>query len=131
MGAVDSAKPNILEKLWGATAALLFAASVGHALRLVDLGWTLHGPGRDLTGRDYVAIAAIIGYGVVSVPVWLERKIWLWVSIIGPFVGLSAVILIPGATPDLFQVVLGIIQFVGMFMAIWLLWSYRHSSQDT
>jgi hypothetical protein len=114
-------------KMWGTTAALLFAASVGHALRLVQLGWTLSGPGRPLVGRDWVAISAIVLYGAFAAIVWGEKRWGLWVAVVGPLMGVSSVLILPAAQIDLFQVVLGIVQFVGIATAAWLLWSTRRS----
>lgn len=108
-------------KLFGAVSAILFAASVGHVLRLLELGWTWSGPGRELMGRDYVALSAVVLYGVAAVFVWLEQRWVLWVAAVGPVMGLLSVTLLPEAAVDAFQIVLGLMQAAGVVGAVWLL----------
>lgn len=114
---------NHISKAWGAVAGLLWGASVGHVLRLLELGWTWSGPLNAWTGRDGVACAAVVIYAVSSVLAWLERREALWVSVLGPLGGLTAVILLPTAHVDAFQVVLGGIQAVALVISAWLLWA--------
>lgn len=117
--------PISRDMVWGATSASLSSASIGHILRLLELGWTLQGPGRALEGRDFVAIAAVFLYGALSIGVWLRVRACLWGAVFGPMAGVSAVVLIPGAHVDLFQVVLGLIQIWAFIGAVWLLWVTR------
>lgn len=103
------------DKLWGVTCGLLLGAGVGgHALRLVTLEGGI-GP------RHLVAGFACLLYGTAGALTWAEKKSGLWVSILGPVGGVTAVLLAPGASIDTFQIVLGIPQAVATLLAIWLL----------
>jgi len=107
------------DKLWGVTCGLLFGAGVGgHALRLV----TLDG---DFGPRFLVAGFACLLYAVAGSLAWAEKKSGLWISILGPVGGVTAVLLAPGASIDTFQIVLGVPQAVATVLAIWILWRTR------
>ena len=104
------------DKIWGFTAGLLLAAGVfGHALRLVILGMDNIGP------RHYVAGFAVLLYLVTAILVFAKNKIGLWITILGPLGGITAVSLSPNAQIDLFQIVLGIPQFLAIGCAFYLL----------
>lgn len=105
------------DKLWGFVAGLLLGAGVcGHALRLVVLEFNTIGP------RHYVAGFAILLYLVAGILVLYKQKTGLWITILGPIGGITAVSLSPNAHIDLFQIVLGIPQFLAIGIAIYLLW---------
>jgi hypothetical protein len=102
--------------LWGFIAGLLLGAGAGgHALRLVVLGMDT------LTTRHYVAGFAVILYLVAGLLVCLRRKAGLYIAILGPLGGITAVTLSPQAQIDTFQVVLGIPQFLAIGLSVWLL----------
>ena len=104
------------DKIWGFTAGLLLAAGVfGHALRLVVLIMERVGP------RHYVACFAIILYLITAILVFFKNKIGLWLTILGPLGGITAVSLSPNAHIDLFQIVLDIPQFLAIGCAVYLL----------
>jgi len=107
------------ERLWDLTSGILFGAGVGgHALRLV----TIEG---DFGVRSLIALAACLLYGVASALTFFRKKLGLWVSVIGPAVGVSAVLLTRDASVDAFQVVLGIFQAVATFLSMIVLWRSR------
>jgi hypothetical protein len=104
------------DKIWGFTAGLLLGAGVfGHALRLVTLADTEVGP------RHYVAGFAVLLYLVAALLVFFKNKLGLLISILGPLGGITAVSLSPNAQIDLFQIVLGIPQFLAIGCAFYLL----------
>jgi hypothetical protein len=105
----------MIERLWGFVAGLLIGAGVGgHALRLVTLGLGEIGP------RHAVAGFAILLYGIAGTLVYLRRPAGLWIAILGPVGGITAVTLSPNANIDLFQVVLGIPQMIALALSIYL-----------
>jgi len=107
-------------KHWGLTSGLLLGAGVGgHALRLVTLEFTDIGP------RHAVAGLACLLYAVAGGLTWAEKKAGLWISILGPLGGVTAVLLAPNSSIDTFQIVLGVPQAVAAALAIYLLWKLR------
>lgn len=107
------------ERLWALAAGILFGAGVGgHALRLV----VLEG---GLGARHLVAGAACLLYGVAALLTFLEKKAGLWITVIGPMVGISAVLLAPNASVDAFQITLGVFQAVATLIALVVLWRTR------
>lgn len=105
-----------MDKLWGLIAGILLGAGVGgHALRLQVLGldaWM---------GRHTVAAGRVLLYIIATLLVWNKNKLGLWIAIIGPLVGISAVLISPNASIDGFQAVLGIPQFIALGLSIYLL----------
>ena len=98
---------------------LLLGAGVGgHALRLVELSAA---PVDGQLGRYFVAISAILLYGTASVLAGLGYHAGLWIAIIGPLIGVSAVLLLGGRV-DSFQLALGVFQVIGAVVSAWLLW---------
>lgn len=107
-------------KHWGLVSGLLLGAGVGgHALRLVTLDHT------DIGARHAVAGFACLLYGVAGALSWAEKKLGLWVSILGPVGGVTAVLLAPNAQIDTFQIVLGVPQALATMLAVYLLWKLR------
>jgi hypothetical protein len=108
--------------LWGLVSGLLFGAGVaGHALRLVVLG-AFGDPGAPpADGRHAVAAVAIALYGLALALTLARRRAGLWIAVLGPFVGATAVLVLPSASIDAFQVVLGVPQFVAAGIGLWLL----------
>jgi hypothetical protein len=104
----------------GFISGLLFGAGVGgHALRLVML--VQDGlPFQQQRGRYFVAISAIVFYSIAFILVALGWKSGLVLSIVGPLIGVSAVLLLKQKI-DLFQIVLGVFQLVAVIGAIALL----------
>lgn len=97
------------------TCGLLLGAGVGgHALRLV----TLEG---DIGARHLVAGFACLLYGTAAALTWAEKRSGLWISILGPVGGVTAVLLAPGANIDTFQIVLGVPQALATLLAVWVL----------
>lgn len=108
------------ERHWGLTAGLLLGAGVGgHALRLATLDWDALG------ARHAVAGFACLLYAVAGGLSWAQKRTGLWISILGPVGGVTAVLLAPGASIDTFQVVLGVPQAVAAALAVYLLWVTR------
>lgn len=104
------------EKIWGiVTGLLLGAGAFGHALRIVVLDNSAY------SDRHTVAIAAVVIYLTASILTFFKNKIGLYIAIIGPLMGITAVTLSPKAQIDLFQMVLGIPQFLAIFLSIVLL----------
>ena len=101
---------------WGIIAGLLIGAGVfGHALRLEVLGFEAW------TGRHTVASAGVALYLVAGILVYFKKKLGLWIAIVGPLIGITAVTISPNASIDTFQLVLGIPQFLAIFLSIYLL----------
>lgn len=102
--------------IWGLIAGLLIGAGVfGHALRLQTLGF------EEWTGRHTVAGAAIVMYLISAILVYFKKRLGLWIAIIGPLMGITAVTVSPNASIDGFQLVLGLPQFLAIFLSIYLL----------
>lgn len=114
-----------MEKIWGLVAGLLLGAGVGgHTLRLVVLGIDFNNMS-SITSRHYVAGFAILLYLIAGILTFLKNKIGLWIAILGPLGGITAVTLSPNAHIDLFQVILGIPQFLAIGLSMYLLWSNK------
>lgn len=108
------------ERLWGLTAGLLLGAgAAGHALRLVTLAGTPPG------ARHAVAGFAVGLYTLAGILTLLRRREGLWIAILGPVGGITAVTLAPNAHIDLFQIVLGIPQMAALALAARLLRARR------
>lgn len=104
------------DKIWGIITGLLLGAGVfGHALRIVILD------NSTFTDRHSVALAAIGIYLAATIFSFFKNKIGLYIAIIGPLIGITAVTFSPKAQIDLFQMVLGIPQFLAIFLSIYLL----------
>ena len=104
------------DRLWGFVAGLLAGAGVfGHALRLVILGTG------EIGARHFVAGFAVLLYAVAAALAFTRHKAGLWVAILGPLGGITAVTLAPSAHVDTFQVVLGIPQFVALGLSVYIL----------
>jgi hypothetical protein len=89
-------------------AGLLFGAGVGgHALRLVTLD-SLKGP------RAFIAWSAMVIYGLGVALCLFEQAAGLYIAIVFPVVGVSAVLLTKNKV-DAFQRVLGVFQLVALF----------------
>lgn len=100
--------------------SLLCAGVGGHALRLVTLRGALFAP--ENRGRVFIAVSAIVIYGLATVLVLLGLTAGYWLALIFPFVGVSAVLLLgKRAHIDLFQVVLGVFQFLAAGLSAWML----------
>jgi hypothetical protein len=115
---------------------LLFGAGVGgHVLRLVELSkkedeeyfptedrklWRIKAP-EDKRGRYFVAISAILLYGLASALAGFGVSAGLWIAIIGPMVGVSAVLILGGKV-DRFQIALGVFQVIGAIVSAVALW---------
>ena len=84
-------------------------------MRLVTLADT------EIGSRHYVAGFAVLLYLATAILVFAKNKIGLWITILGPLGGITAVSLSPNAQIDLFQIVLGIPQFLAIGCAIYLL----------
>ncbi|MCC6158355.1 MAG: hypothetical protein IT350_09915 [Deltaproteobacteria bacterium] len=109
-----------IDHLWGLTAGLLLGAgAAGHALRLVTLA------GTPLGARHAVAGFAILLYTLAGVLALLRRREGLWIAILGPVGGVTAVTLAPNAHIDLFQIVLAIPQMAALALSVWLLRARR------
>ncbi|MCZ7586230.1 MAG: hypothetical protein M5R36_24525 [Deltaproteobacteria bacterium] len=107
---------NTRERLWGMTTGLLVGAGVGgHALRLVVLGMS------GIGARHAVAGFAVLLYGTAAALTFMQRKAGLWIAVLGPLGGVTAVTLAPGASIDTFQVVLGVFQFLALGLSLYLL----------
>jgi hypothetical protein len=105
-----------LDKIWGFVAGLLIGAGVfGHALRLVIL------ESNEITPRHYVAGFAVLLYSVSGLLTYFRKKSGLYIAILGPVGGITAVSLAPNAQIDTFQIVLGIPQMLAVVMAIYIL----------
>ena len=108
--------------IWGLISGLLIGAGVfGHALRLVILEPTWG-------GRHNVAAFAIVLYSVSGILTLFRNKLGLYIAIIGPLGGITAVTAL-GKHIDLFQFVLGIPQFMAIFLSIWLLILLRKENE--
>ncbi len=104
------------ENIWGLVTGLLLGAGVfGHALRIVILDNSSY------TDRHTVAIAAVLIYLVASFFTFYKHKVGLYIAIIGPLIGITAVTISPKAQIDLFQLVLGVPQFLAIFLSAYLL----------
>lgn len=107
--------------IWGLITGLLIGAGVfGHALRLQVLGFDAA-----WTGRHTVATSAVILYLVSGILTYFKKPLGLWIAIIGPLMGITAVTISPNASIDGFQLVLGIPQFLAIFLSIYLLIKIR------
>lgn len=97
--------------LWyGVLAGLLTGAGVGgHSLRLV----TLEGSANE---RKWVAWSGIVLYAVASAAALFQHSLGCWISILGPVVGITAV-LVTGNKIDRFQIVLGVFQALAAIVA--------------
>lgn len=105
-----------MERLWGLIAGLLLGAGVGgHALRLVTLA------GTPLGARHGVAAFAVLLYGVAGVLALFRRREGLWIAILGPIGGVTAVTLAPAAHIDTFQLVLGVPQMLALALSVHVL----------
>jgi hypothetical protein len=104
------------ENIWGLVTGLLLGAGVfGHALRIVILD------NSSFTDRHTVAIAAVVMYSIASILTFFKHKAGLYIAIIGPLMGITAVTFSPKAQIDLFQLVLGVPQFLAIFLSVYLL----------
>jgi hypothetical protein len=104
------------DKIWGLVAGLLLGAGLfGHALRLVILGTDTISP------RHYVAGFAVLLYLVSGLLVYFKKKSGLYIAILGPVGGITAVTLSPNAHIDTFQVVLGIPQMLALVLSVYIL----------
>lgn len=108
------------------TGLLVGAGVDGHALRIVTLRED-GVPDGGQRGRYFVAISAIIFYSVSALLVGAGSVVHPYVpvaglvlSIVGPFIGVSSVLLLKQKV-DLFQGVLGVPQFIAVFAAAWVL----------
>lgn len=105
-----------LDLIWGIIVGLLIGAGVfGHALRLQTLGFD------EWTGRHVVAGAGVLLYLISGILVYFRKPLGLWIAIIGPLTGIIAVVLSPNAHIDSFQLILGIPQFLAIFLSIYVL----------
>ena len=115
-----------MDRMWGFVAGLLLGAGVaGHALRLVVLG------PEGAPARLAVAALGVILYAVATALVWQRNKLGLWIAVLGPLGGITAVTLSPSAQIDLFQVTLGIPQMVALVCSAWLLSKSRDSESSS
>jgi hypothetical protein len=106
----------MVERLWGLVTGLLVGAGVfGHALRLVILGTD------EFVGRHAVAGFAVLLYGVASAFAFFRHRAGLWIAVLGPVGGITAVTLSPNAHVDAFQIVLGVPQIMALALALYLL----------
>jgi len=104
------------ERLWGFVAGLLAGAGVGgHALRLVILSWD------EIGARHAVAGFAVLLYGVAATLTFMRKRAGLWIAVLGPAGGVTAVTLAPRANIDAFQIVLGVPQVLAVALAVYLL----------
>lgn len=107
---------NNFNKIWGFVAGLLIGAGLfGHALRLVILGTEI------ITPRHYVAGFAVLLYLIAGLLVYFRKKSGLYIAILGPVGGITAVSLSPNAHIDTFQVVLGIPQMLAAVLSVYIL----------
>jgi hypothetical protein len=96
---------------YGFIAGLLFGAGVGgHALRLVTLD-SMKGP------RAFIAWSAMAIYGLGALLCLLEQVVGLYIAIVFPVVGISAVLLTKNKV-DAFQLVLGVFQLVALVASV-------------
>ncbi len=86
----------------------------GHALRLVALGTA------QPSSRHYVAVAGIVLYTVAAVLTATGALSGPVISILGPVVGLTAVLLSKSKV-DTFQIVLGVFQVLSAAVGVYLL----------
>lgn len=94
---------------YGFIGGLLFGAGVGgHALR-----FTMK-PDR---ARAFIAGSAMLIYGIGAALCLFSSPIGLWIAILFPIVGVTAV-LVTGHKLDAFQIVLGIFQAVAAVLSI-------------
>ena len=104
------------DRLWGLVTGLLVGAGIfGHALRLVILGVD------KFTPRHAVAGFAIVLYGVASTLAFFRQKSGLWIAVLGPLGGITAITFAPNAHIDTFQVVLGVPQCLALGLSLYLL----------
>lgn len=85
----------------------------------------------DWKDKFYVSIAGAVIYGICFILLLLKKKLALWISIIGPCLGLIAVltgfilsktgIIQATISPDVFQAAGGILQIWALILAIILL----------
>ncbi len=105
-----------IERAWGLVAGLLLGAGAGgHALRLVTL------VDQPLGARHAVAGFAVALYALAGLLALARRREGLWIAILGPVGGVTAVTLAPNAHIDLFQIVLGVPQMAALALAAWVL----------
>ena len=106
-----------IERTWGLVSGLLIGAGVcGHALRLVTLGFA-----DGFTARHAVAGFAVLLYAVAGALAGGRHRAGLWIAILGPVCGLTAVTLSPNAQVDAFQLTLGVPQMLALVLAAYLL----------
>ena len=99
---------------------LLVGAGVcGHALRIVTLREDMIRDDQQ-RGRYFVALSAIVFYSVSAVLVGLGWTTGLVLSVVGPFIGITAVLLLKQKV-DTFQKVLGVFQLIPVVMSAKLL----------
>ncbi len=104
------------DRLWGLVTGLLIGAGIfGHALRLVILGTD------KISARHTVAAFAVLLYGVASALAFHRRRTGLWIAVLGPLGGITAITLAPNAHIDTFQIVLGVPQFLALGVSCYLL----------
>ena len=109
------------DKIWGFISGILIGAGCfGHALRLVILGMDA------LTPRHYVAGFAVLLYLIAGLLVYFRKKIGLYITILGPIGGITAVTLSPNAHIDTFQIVLGIPQMLAVILSVYILYNKRN-----
>lgn len=105
--------------LYSFEAGLLVGAGVcGHALRLA----TLEQGEQD---REWIAIAAMFWYGTAAMYCGQENSIGAWMAIVGPALGLTAVLLTRNRV-DKFQVTLGVFQLLAAVEAVRILFTTHH-----
>ncbi len=106
----------MINRIWGIVTGLLIGAGIfGHALRLVILG------ADKFTPRHAVAGFALLLYGAAAILTYFEKRAGLWIAVLGPLGGITAITLARNAHIDLFQVVLGVPQMMALALSVYLL----------
>lgn len=104
--------------MYGEITGLLIGAGVGgHALRVVVLSQDPI-PNEKQKGRYALAICAMVFYSISAFLVHQEYMFGLIMSVIGPFLGLTTVLVFLKDKVDLFQRVLGVFQALPVLLAI-------------
>lgn len=101
----------------GALVGMLVGAGVcGHVLRLA----TTEPPENGRADRRLIALAGVLLYGVAAVLTAVGAQVGPWLAIVGPAVGLSAVLLTRNEV-DTFQIWLGVFQAGTAVLAVLVL----------
>jgi len=104
------------EYAWGLIQGLMLGIAIMHAEQPIAV---IYGD-LDMKLKIWVAVCGGVLYTSTFLGLHFRERWALWVSIFGPIVGLTSVLLL-GAEVDTFQIMCGIAQFYAAFTAVEIL----------